>query len=140
MAWACSNSVRRTTASDSAADVLWESQNWPGAAEAFEGLVETAAGSEAMGEQERRDVLRAAIAFSFADDGEGLARLRAAFAGRLARTPDAEAFETLTAPIETQGVEFRDMACRIASVDTLSAFMQRMRTGLDAQADAAQVN
>jgi hypothetical protein len=39
-------------------------------------------------------------------------------------SPDASAFAVVTQNIDLQGVAFRDMAGKIASVDTLEGFMQ----------------
>ena len=39
-------------------------------------------------------------------------------------TPDANLFAVLSADIDQHGLAFRDAAARIASVDTLEAFMK----------------
>ena len=53
-----------------------------------------------------------------------LDRLRQHFAPKMQNTPDAKAFAVLSQQIDMHGVAFRDAAARIASVDTLQAFMK----------------
>ena len=42
-------------------------------------------------------------------------------------SPNARAFEVVTAPIQTQGTEFRALAKEIASVDTMRSFLDEYR-------------
>jgi hypothetical protein len=69
-------------------------------------------------------VMRAAIAYSLASDQPSLERLRDRYAAKMKPSPDASAFGVVTQSIDTQGTAFRDMAGKIASIDTLEAFMQ----------------
>ena len=68
--------------------------------------------------------MRAAIAYSLAGDETSLDRLRTRFEPKMKSSPDASAFAVVTQNIDLQGVAFRDLAGKIASVDTLEAFMQ----------------
>ena len=45
----------------------------------------------------------------------------------MADGPDRRAFDVVSAPIGTSGAEFQDVARRVASVDTLDAFLRDMR-------------
>ena len=54
----------------------------------------------------------------------GLDRLRTHFAAKMKAGPDASAFTVVTQRIDTQGVAFRDVAGKIASIDTLESFMK----------------
>ncbi len=112
------------------ADVLWAASNWPEAAKAIEVLLE---GKDAPGaglaDGERRDVLRAAIAYTMADDAAGLAGLRRRFVEKMASAPEAAAFEAVTREIDPSGVEFRDLAKSVAAVDTLDAFLKSLGLG-----------
>ena len=76
--------------------------------------------------------MRAAVAYSLANDEASLARLRAHFMPKMKGTPDANMFAVLAADIDQHGLAFRDAAARIASVDTLESFMKdfsRARSG-----------
>jgi hypothetical protein len=104
------------------ADIYWESGNWEVAGQKAEDLVnaDTAA---PLDSRDRAQILRAAVAYSLADDRDGLARLRDHFTDRMKKTPDASLFAVLAAPIEAHGLAFRNAAAKIASVDTLQSFM-----------------
>ena len=112
---------------DLVANIHWESQQWAVAATNFE----TALGERwrdplPLTEDERFQVLRAAISFSLDDDAIGLERMRAKFGDLMSASPDASAFAVVTDPIQTNGVAFRDLARSVASIDTLDSFVQSM--------------
>ena len=71
--------------------------------------------------------MRAAISLALANDRLGLERLRRKFVGKMAQSPDANAFDVVTSPADSQGVEFRNLANDIAEIDTLSAFLEEFR-------------
>lgn len=112
---------------DLVANIHWEAQQWSVAAANFE----TALGARwrdplPLTEDERFQVLRAAISFSLDDDAIGLERMRAKFGDLMSASPDASAFAVVTDPIQTNGVAFRDLARSVASIDTLDSFVQSM--------------
>ena len=76
---------------------------------------------------ERADILRAEIGYALAEDTLGLGRFREKYAAKMAETPDARAFEVVSAPLGTSGSEFGDIAHAAASVDTLEAFLRDMK-------------
>jgi hypothetical protein len=45
----------------------------------------------------------------------------------MAQTPDAHAFEIVSAPLGTSGGEFRDIARAAAAIDTLEGFLRDMQ-------------
>jgi hypothetical protein len=47
-------------------------------------------------------------------------------------SPDSNAFAVVTQNIDLQGVAFRDLAGKIASIDTLESFMQDFKKRFDA--------
>lgn len=107
------------------ADIYWESGNWPVAGQMAEGLVDQRwADTVPLTVDERQELMRAAIAYSLAGDEPSLDRLRAHFAPKMKTSPDASAFAVVTQNIDLQGVAFRDLAGKIASIDTLEGFMQ----------------
>ena len=106
-------------------DIYWESGNWAVAAQMAEGLVgDRWNDAVPLNADERQNLMRAAIAYSLADDETSLDRLRTRFGPKMKSSPDASAFAVVTQNIDLQGVAFRDMAGKIASVDTLEGFMQ----------------
>jgi len=114
------------------ADIYWESGNWAVAGQKAEELVGTRWSDAApLSDDERREIMRAAIAYSLADDQTDLERLRGHFAPRMKASADASAFAVVTQDIDSQGTAFRDQAAQIASVDTLETFMRDFRKHYD---------
>jgi len=107
------------------ADIYWESGNWEVAGQKAEELLGTSWSDTApLADSDRVLVLRMAVAYSLANDGDSLDRLRQHFAPKMQNSADAKAFSVLSQQIDMHGVAFRDAAARIASVDTLQAFMK----------------
>jgi hypothetical protein len=107
------------------ADIYWESGNWAVAGQKAEEMLDTRWSDAApLTATERSEVMRAAVAYSLANDEASLARLRAHFTPKMNGTPDANMFAVLSADIDQHGLAFRGAAAKIASVDTLQAFMK----------------
>lgn len=110
------------------ADVLWAAGRWPEAGGAIELLLgETWKTDKPLSGEERLLVMRGAIAYSLAGDENGLSRFRAKFGDAMHDSPDASAFAIVSDPIVEQGVAFREMASRIASIDTLDRFLASLK-------------
>ncbi|HVP86311.1 MAG TPA: hypothetical protein VMS78_16440 [Rhizomicrobium sp.] len=107
------------------ADIAWDSGQWNMAAQNTETLLgQRWSDDKPLAPEERTDVMRAAIAYSLANDETSLERLRAHFAPKMKGTPDANAFAVVTQNIDQQGLAFRETAAKVASVGTLEAFMK----------------
>jgi len=107
------------------ADIYWESGNWALAGQKTEELLNTRWSEPTpLTNEERGQLLRTAVSYSLANDEASLARVRDHFAAKMKGTPDANLFNVLSADIDQHGLAFRDAAARIASVDTLQAFMK----------------
>jgi hypothetical protein len=107
------------------ADIYWESGNWAVAGQKAEGLVDTRwDDTTPLTDAERQTVLRAAVAYSLANDQTSLDRLHDHFAAKMKATSDASAFAVLCQSIDLHGLAFSAAAAKIASVDTLEAFMK----------------
>ena len=107
------------------ADIYWESGNWAVAGQKSEELLEGRwTDPVPLTITERNQLLRTAVAYSLANDEASLARIRARFGAKMKSTPDGNLFAVLSADIDQHGLAFRDAAARIASVDTLEAFMK----------------
>jgi len=109
------------------ADIYWTSGNWEQAGEKAEELISTASNTTAMPQQDRDTLMRAAIAYSLAGNQIALNRLRDRFGAKLQGSSDASAFAVISQKPDTQGAAFKDVAARIASIDTLQAFMSDFR-------------
>ena len=107
------------------ADIYWESGNWAVAGQKAEEMLATRwSDATPLSDTDRAEVMRAAVSYSLANDDASLARVRGHFAPKMKGTPDANLFAVLAADIDQHGLAFRDAAAKIASVDTLQAFMK----------------
>ncbi len=107
------------------ADIYWESGNWAVAGQKAEEMLGTRWSDGApLTDAERGELMRAAVAYSLANDDTSLGRLRDHFMTKMKGTPDANMFTVLSADIDQHGLAFRDAAAKIASVDTLETFMR----------------
>jgi hypothetical protein len=110
------------------AEIYWESGNWALAGgEAERALGDSWTGARPLSDEERQQALRAAVAYSLANDEAGLDRLRDHFSQKMAQSPDANAFKVLSGRIDSHGVAFRNAAAQVASVDALRGLMKDIR-------------
>lgn len=110
------------------ADTLWAAQSWREAGELLEGLVGGRwSDPVALADQERTDILRAAIGYSLANDDFSLSRLKAKFMNKMSDSPDAAAFDIVTRPVADRGVEFMSVLDNLQSVDSLDIFLAEYR-------------
>ncbi|MEI9990226.1 MAG: hypothetical protein WDM86_09325 [Rhizomicrobium sp.] len=114
------------------ADIYWESGNWAVAAQKAEELLgQRWSDAAPLGADEREEVMRAAVAYSLANDEASLDRLRDHFGPKMKVSPDGNAFTVIAQRIDEHGVAFRDRAAQIASIDTLQAFMKDFKKRYD---------
>jgi len=119
------------------ADIYWQGGQWAMAGQkAEEALGARWNDAAPLNENDRGEVMRAAIAYSLANDETSLDRLRAHFSPKMKTAPDDAAFEVVSQRIDAHGVAFRDAAAQVASIDTLQSFMKDIR----AQSAAARTN
>ncbi len=110
------------------ADIYWQAGQWAIAGQEAEALLGARWSDGApLSQDERQDALRAAVAYSLANDETSLARLRAHFGLKMKATPEASAFDVVSERIDAHGIAFRDAAAKIASVDSLKSFMKDLR-------------
>lgn len=114
------------------ADILWSGGRWAEAGPAIEVLLGTVwKANEPLSDDDRLLVMRGAIAYSLAGEEAGLSRFRAKFGEGMNASADAAAFAVVSEPVVQQGVAFREMAGRIASIDTLDRFLASLKAGED---------
>ncbi|TYC66144.1 hypothetical protein FMN63_21675 [Stappia sp. BW2] len=110
------------------ADTFWAAESWRDAGEQLEAMHGSRwSDNIPLDELERRDILRAAIAYSLAGDQLSLERLQTKYMKKMSDSPEAMAFEVVTRPIEAQGVEFLEVANSLADVDSLETFLKEYR-------------
>ena len=109
-------------------DALWNAQLWRKAGEQLEKILGNQWQDESpLNDRDRFDVLRAAIAYSLADEQLSLNRLSKKFYAKMLQTKDAEAFTLVTQPVKGASADFRRLAREVAATDTLDAFMEEFR-------------
>jgi hypothetical protein len=110
------------------ADISWDSSNWKVAGSKAEEVLDDRYNvSGPLAPEERALIMRAAVAYSLGGEQPALDKLREHYAARMNASPDAKAFGIVTESIDRQGVAFRDLAKRIAAVDSLQSFMTDFR-------------
>ncbi len=110
------------------ADTFWAAESWREAGEQMEAMHGSRwSDNIPLDDLERRDILKAGIAFSLSGDQLSLDRLKTKYKVKMSESPEAFAFEVVTRPIESQGVEFLALANRLANTDTLDTFMEEYR-------------
>jgi tetratricopeptide (TPR) repeat protein len=109
-------------------DIYWAGRHWREAAEQIELLYgERWKDWQPLNDIERSDILRAELGYALGEDTLGLDRFREKYAAKMAGTPDAHAFEVVSAPLGTSGTEFAAIAHAAAAVDTLDGFLRDMQ-------------
>jgi len=110
------------------ADICWRSGNWPLAGHMAEESLSTRwSDSIPLTAEDRQQVMRAAVAYSLADDETALDRMREHFSAKMKNGPDSRAFEVVSDRIDDHGIAFRNAAAQVASIDVLQSFMKELR-------------
>lgn len=111
------------------ADVAWSQRDWARAGRRLEAILGNRHADPApLSPSEQSDLIRAAISYSLAREVGSARRLGERYGAAMQQTDQAAAFELLTEDGTPGGsVRFSDMAGRIASIDTLQAFMEPFR-------------
>jgi tetratricopeptide (TPR) repeat protein len=109
-------------------DIYWAARRWREAAEQIELMYgERWKDWAPLNDVERADILRAELGYALGEDTLGLGRFREKYAAKMAGTPDAHAFDVVSAPLGTSGTEFAAIAHAAAAVDTLDGFLRDMQ-------------
>jgi len=110
------------------ADIYWQSGNWPLAGHMAEESLSTRwSDTIPLTPEDRQQVMRAAVAYSLANDEASLDRLRQHFEAKMKTGPDAQAFQVVSDRIDDHGIAFRNAAAQVASIDVLQSFMKELR-------------
>ena len=109
-------------------DIYWAAHEWRKSAEQIELMYgDRWKQWQPLTEVERSDILRAEIGYALAEDKLGIQRFRDRYAPKMAGTPDARAFEIVSAPIGSAGEDFKAIARTAAASDTLDDFLRDMK-------------
>ena len=114
------------------AEAAWRQRDWDRAGIELRRLVEGRPPGEALSDEDRQVVLRAAIAMTLAADREGVRALYRQFSGGMAGTPQATSFEVVAGDVHAEGVEIANLARAVSRTDLLDQFLQDIRTRIAA--------
>ncbi|HRE46070.1 MAG TPA: hypothetical protein PKY87_19165, partial [Terricaulis sp.] len=92
--------------------------------------------AQPLDEAGRLAVLRAGVALTLAGDEAGVRTLYRDYAGDMAGTESADAFEVVAAGIHAEGAAIRDVARAVARTDLMDRFMENLRARMAPQAPA----
>ena len=110
------------------ADILWAAKRYDESAEQIELMYgDRYKDFTPLNEDERADIMRAEVGYALAADWLGLGRFREKYAAKMAATPDAHAFQIVSAPLGSSEDEFATIAHAAASADTLETFLRDMK-------------
>jgi hypothetical protein len=112
------------------ADVYWSTSDWSRAAGAFEIVLDNRQDADELSLQERNQVMQMTVAYALANDREAIDDVRNRYGDLMSVTEDASAFEVLTSNPDRASIGFREVASRIAQINTLDSFMDRYRSDL----------
>ena len=111
------------------ADIYWDSARWPDAAAKAEAILGDKYSDLApLSEVDRSDLMRASVGYSLAGDAASLERLRTRFDTKMANSPDAKAFAMITHTPDVSSEDYKTFVKRLASVDTLDAFLKDFKS------------
>ena len=122
------------------AEAAWRARDWQRAAAELRTLLANRNRAQPLDEHGRQVVLRAGVALTLAGDEPGVQALYREYAGDMANTPEADAFEIVAAGINADGAAIRDVARAVARTDLMGRFIERMRTRMTEQAAQTAAN
>jgi tetratricopeptide (TPR) repeat protein len=121
--------IKGTPAIRLRSDIYWAAHKWRKSAEQIELMYgDRWKQWQPLTDIERSDILRAEIGYALADDKLGIQRFRDRYAPKMVGTPDARAFEVVSAPLGSAGEDFKAIARAAAASDTLDDFLRDMKT------------
>jgi hypothetical protein len=119
------------------AEAAWRARDWQRAAVELRALLNMRNRSQPLDGHGRQAVLRTSVALTLAGDEAGVRNLYREYAGDMANTDEADAFEIVAAGVQADGAAIRDVARAVARTDLLDRFMTRMRSRMTEQAAQA---
>jgi hypothetical protein len=119
------------------AEAAWRARDWERAAVELRNLLNMRSRGAPLDGYGRQAVLRTGVALTLAGNEDGVRALYREYAGDLANTTEADAFEVIASGVSADGASIRDVARAVARTDLLQRFVDRLRTNLTAEAAAS---
>ncbi|MBI4273724.1 MAG: tetratricopeptide repeat protein [Rhizobiales bacterium] len=123
------SNISRREAARLRSDILWAAKRFALSAEQIEFYYgERWKDFQPLTDNERADILRAAIGYALGEDKIGIDRLKEKYAAKMSESVDRRTFEIATEPIGTNTEEFHSLAKKIAAANTLNVFLSELRS------------
>jgi tetratricopeptide (TPR) repeat protein len=119
------------------AEAAWRARDWERAAVELRALLAMRSRGAPLDASGRQAVLRTGIALTLSGNDDGVRALYREYAGDMANTDEADAFEVVASGVHAEGAAIRDVARVVARTDLLDRFMTRIRTRMTAEAARA---
>ncbi|MFT3727319.1 MAG: hypothetical protein QM759_05820 [Terricaulis sp.] len=116
------------------AEAAWRAHDWDRAAAELKTLLGMRPRGSALDQDGRQQVLRTAVALTLAGNDDQVRALYREYAGDMAHTDEADAFEVVASGINADGSAIRDVARAVARTDVMDRFMQRIRANMTVDA------
>jgi len=109
-------------------DIYWAARRWRESAEQIELLYgERWKDFKPLTDNEKSDILRAAIGYALSEDAIGIGRFREKYAPKMTEVEDRIAFDIAAKPSSGSAAAFSQIAKMAASIDTLDGFLRDIR-------------
>lgn len=120
--------VNNEVAENLRSDIYWNSEDWERVvSHGYQRLGQRWQDSMELTNDERKQVLRIAVALALDENTAGLESLRSQYISHMENGMFADAFELITAKEQKTGDDIRELTQTIASVDRLESFMDSYR-------------
>jgi hypothetical protein len=122
------------------AEAAWRARDWQRASAELRTLLGMRNRAQPLDAHGREAVLRTAVAFTLANNTDGVRALYRDYAGDMANTPEADAFEVVASGVQSEGSAIRDVARAVARTDLMGRFMERLRARMTEEAAQTAAN
>jgi hypothetical protein len=116
------------------AEAAWRARDWERAGVELRTLLGMRNRAQPLEVHGREAVLRTAVALTLANNNDGVRALYREYAGDMANTPEADAFEVVASGVHAEGSAIRDVARAVARTDLMGRFMERLRARMTEEA------
>jgi hypothetical protein len=122
------------------AEAAWRARDWERASVELRTLLGMRNRAQPLEAHGREAVLRTAVALTLANNNDGVRALYREYAGDMANTPEADAFEVVASGVHAEGSAIRDVARAVARTDLMGRFLQRLRARMTEEAAQSAAN
>lgn len=108
-------------------DAHWSGRRYTKAAEQIELIYSQRNPNSSLSQPARMNLIKAAVGYVLAGDRLGISRIRAKFSEQMSNSPEWPMFDFVTDDAVQGTADFSEITSQIASIDSLSAFLNAYR-------------